>query len=111
MKDKNITNSSEIKTREECGVEKTLKIMGSKWTTLILHNLFDDKKRFGQLQHSMPGISPKTLSERLHELENEKIITRKVFPEIPLHVEYTLTEKGKSLGEIFLKMSEWGEKH
>lgn len=95
----------------ECGVSKTLKIMGSRWTALLLHSLFDGKKRFGELQKSMIGISPKTLSSRLQELEKEGIISKKVFPEIPLHVEYALTRKGQSLGEIFNKMEEWGEKH
>lgn len=93
-----------------CGVAKTLKIIGSKWTMLILHNLFEDKKRFGELQRALSPISPKTLSQRLDELEKENIIKRKVFTEIPLHVEYSLTKKGESLGGIFAKMAEWGQK-
>lgn len=94
-----------------CGVAKTLKILGSRWTALLLHNLIEGKKRFGELQKEMSGISPKTLSLRLKELEKEGIITKKVFAEIPLHVEYTLTDKGKSFKEIFTKMDEWGKKH
>lgn len=94
---------------KKCGVEKTLKIIGSKWTMNILHNLFSGKKRFGELQKSLVGISPKTLSIRLQELEKEKIIYKKVFAEIPLHVEYSLTEKGRSLKDIFSKMAKWGE--
>ncbi len=97
--------------RDQCGVAKTLKIMGGKWTFLILHNLFEGKKRFGELERSMLGISPKTLSERLTLLEKEKIISKKVFAEIPLHVEYSLTEKGKSLKNIFKQMAKWGEKN
>ena len=93
-----------------CGVEKTLRIIGSKWTMLLLHHLFEGKKRFGELERSLSGISPKTLSLRLQELEKDGIINKKVFAEVPLHVEYTLTPKGKSLGEIFKKMAEWGEK-
>lgn len=93
----------------KCGVEKTLKIIGSKWTMNILHNLFSGKKRFGELQKSLIGISPKTLSVRLRELEKEKIIYKKVFAEVPLHVEYSLTVKGKSLKDIFKKMTLWGE--
>ena len=92
-----------------CAVAKTLKVVGSKWTMLLLHNLFDGKKRFGELQRALPGISPKTLSQRLHELEEEKIITKKVYAEIPLHVEYTLTEKGKSLSGVFQSLEKWGE--
>lgn len=92
-----------------CGVAATLKVIGSKWSMLILHNLFEGKKRFGELQRSLSPISPKTLSLRLQELEKEGIIVKKIFAEVPLHVEYTLTKKGKSLGEIFDKMAQWGE--
>ena len=94
---------------KKCGVEKTLKIIGSKWTMHIIHNLFTEKKRFKQLQNSLTGISTKTLSVRLKELEREKIISRKVFTEVPLHVEYALTAKGHSLQDIFKKMAQWGE--
>lgn len=96
---------------KQCGVEKTLKIIGSKWTMNIIHNLFNGKKRFGELQKLLVGISTKTLSQRLKELEKEKLISKKVFTEIPLHVEYSLTEKGKSLGNIFKQMAEWGKHH
>lgn len=92
-----------------CGVEKTLKIIGSKWTMLILHNLFDGTKRFGELQKILPGISSKTLSERLTALEKEGFVSKKVYAEIPLRVEYTLTDKGLSLGDIFKTMQAWGE--
>ncbi len=91
-----------------CGIAKTLKIIGSKWSMLILHNLFDGKKRFGELQRHLEKISPKTLSIRLQELEKEGIIEKKIFAEIPLHVEYSLTPKGKSLQEIFKQMDKWG---
>ena len=94
---------------QTCGVEKTLKMVGRKWTMYILHNLFDGKKRFGELQRALEGVSTKTLSVRLRELENEKIISKKIFAEVPLHVEYSLTEKGRSLGDIFKKMTQWGE--
>lgn len=93
---------------KHCGVAKTLKVIGSKWTMFILHTLFDGTKRFGELQRSLEGISPKTLSLRLQELEKEGIVKKKVFAEVPLHVEYSLTAKGKSLKEIFIKMAEWG---
>src|SRR5688572_5596468 len=93
----------------DCGVAKTLKVIGSKWTMMIIHNIFEGNNRFGSLQRALPGISPKTLSQRLQELEQEKIITKKVFAEVPLHVEYSLTEKGKSLGVIFDSLSQWGK--
>lgn len=92
----------------DCGVAKAIKIIGSKWTMLILHKLCDGTMRFGALQRALPGISPKTLSERLQELEKEGIITKKVFAEVPLHVEYSLTKKGISLREVFQKIEDWG---
>lgn len=94
---------------KHCGVAATLKVIGSKWTILLLHNLCQGKKRFGELQRSMEGISPKTLSQRLSELEENGIIHKKVFAEIPLHVEYTLTKKGESLRKLINDMQQWGE--
>lgn len=101
---------SDPHNEKECGVAKTLKIIGSKWTMLVLHNLFDNKKRFGELQKMLPGISSKTLSERLTALEKEGFISKKVYAEVPLHVEYNLTKKGLSLGKIFKTIEDWGEK-
>lgn len=92
----------------QCAVAKTLKVIGSKWTMLLLHNLFEGKKRFGELQRALPGISPKTLSQRLQELEQEGIIVKKVYAEVPLHVEYSLTEKGASLSGVFKSLEKWG---
>ena|SRR5258708_17739804 len=93
-----------------CGVAKTLKVIGSKWSILILHNIIEGKNRFGQLQRALESISPKNLSLRLAELEKEGLITKKIFAEVPLHVEYAITKKGQTLGEIFNKMDEWGKK-
>lgn len=93
-----------------CGVTKTLKLIGSKWSLHILHRLFDGKKRFGELQRSLEPISPKTLSLRLKELEKEGLISKKVFPVVPLHVEYALTDKAKLLQDVFRKMEVWGNK-
>jgi DNA-binding HxlR family transcriptional regulator len=90
-------------------VMKTIKIIGSKWTILILRELCEGTKRFGELQRSLPGISPKTLSLRLRELEKHGIVRKKIFKEIPLHVEYSLTTRGESLRAIIDQMREWGE--
>jgi DNA-binding HxlR family transcriptional regulator len=97
-------------SHKNCAVSKTLKIVGSKWTMLLIHNIFEGKNRFGELQRALPGISPKTLSQRLRELERDEIISKKVFAEIPLHVEYTLTEKGKSLRGVVRSLENWGKK-
>ena len=71
---------------ETCGVTKTIKVIGAKWTTLILRDLFEGTKRFGELQRSLSGISSKTLSVRLQELEADGIINKHVFAEVPPHV-------------------------
>lgn len=96
---------------QSCGVEKTLKIIGSKWTILILHQLCAGTKRFGVLQRALTGISPKTLSERLKQLEEDGILKKKIFAEIPLHVEYSLTPKGLSLKDVIEQMGVWGDSH
>ena len=95
-------------TYDFCCIENTLKIIGSKWTALLLRDLFDGTKRFGELQKTLAGISPRTLSARLVVLEKEGIVSKKVYPVVPLKVEYSLTKKGKSLEEIISKMREWG---
>ncbi len=92
----------------QCGVAKTLKVIGSRWSIMILHNLFEGKTRFGQLEKELKPISPKTLSLRLKELETEGLVKRKILAEVPLHVEYSLTSKGKSLKNIFDDMASWG---
>lgn len=83
--------------------------MGSKWTILILYALCGGTKRFGELQRLLEGISPKTLSERLTQLEEQDIVSKKVYAEVPLKVEYSLTEKGKSLKKIIMQLDQWGE--
>jgi len=93
---------------QTCGVSTTMKIIGRKWTILILHQLCAGTKRFGELQRTLPGISPKTLSERLKELEQNGIVNKKIFAEVPLHVEYSLTKKGQTLKTIINQMARWG---
>ncbi len=94
---------------EICPVTRTLEIIGGKWTLLILLDLFEGTRRFGELRKSLEGISPKTLSERLRYLEKEGIVERKIYAEIPPRVEYSLTEKGRTLRPILLSMKHWGK--
>ena len=96
-------------TCEKCSaaIEETLSIIGSKWTFLILWNLYEGTKRFSQLQKSLNGISPKTLSLRLHELETNGVIIKTVYPEVPPRVEYSMTEKGNNLKDIFIALIKW----
>ncbi len=94
-----------------CPVERTVNIIGGKWTLLILRDLFEGTKRFGELRASLTGISPKTLTDKLRELEDAGVIRRTIYPEVPPRVEYCLTERGRSMQAIFDAMREWGAEH
>lgn len=94
----------------ECCVEKALNVIGGKWSFLIIKNLFTGKKRFGELRKLLHDISPKTLTSCLRSLESNEIITREVYPTVPVTVEYSLTKKGEELDEIINAIYSWGEK-
>lgn len=96
---------------EECPVSRTLRIIGSKWTLLIIRDLFTGTKRFSELQRSLGNISPRTLSTRLKQLEKDKIIKKKVYAQVPPKVEYTLTDRGLSLHEIIDNLRDWGKQN
>src|ERR671928_119496 len=80
-----------------CAVALTADLVGTKWTPLIVHDLSEGPRRFMQLEHACPGISPRTLAERLRVLEAEGVVLRRSYPESPPRVEYELTEKGRAL--------------
>jgi DNA-binding HxlR family transcriptional regulator len=92
----------------ECSVAATVDLIGSKWTPLIVHDLSEGPRRFMQLEHACPGISPRTLSERLDMLERESIVIRRSYPESPPRVEYELTDKGRALLPIIDAMRRFG---
>jgi len=89
-------------------IERTLEVIGSKWTVLIIRELLGGVKRFGELEKSLIGISPRTLSLRLGSMEKYKIVDRKVYAEVPPRVEYRLAPLGKSLDPVLNMMSQWG---
>jgi DNA-binding HxlR family transcriptional regulator len=91
-----------------CAVACTAEIIGTKWTALIVHDLSEGSRRFSELERACPGISPRTLSERLDTLERLDLVARQSFPESPPRVEYTLTEKGHALLPIIAAMSAFG---
>ena len=93
----------------DCPVERTLAVVGAKWTLLILHNLMDGAKRFGELERILTGASPKMLTARLRELERLGLATRTVYAEVPPRVEYELTEQGRSLRPIIDSLYRWGQ--
>ncbi|MCP3760976.1 helix-turn-helix transcriptional regulator [Domibacillus sp. A3M-37] len=94
----------------ECSIEKALNIIGSKWSFLILRELFCGTKRFGELERAVQGISPKALTDTLRHMEANDIVVREVYPTVPLRVEYTLTEKGQDFHKIIKEMKIWGSK-
>jgi DNA-binding HxlR family transcriptional regulator len=93
-----------------CPVARTAEIISGKWTLLIIRDLASGVKRFNQLERSLHGISPKTLSERLRSLEEEGIITRQTFAEVPPRVEYALSEKGHDLVAVIESMRIYGKR-
>ena len=93
-----------------CPVARTAEIISGKWTLLIIRDLASGVKRFNQLERSLRGISPKTLSERLRSLEEGGIIFRRTFAEVPPRVEYSLTEKGRDLVDLIESMRNYGER-
>lgn len=94
--------------RPECGVERTMDVLGGRWTTLIVRELLGGKRRFSELRRALVRISPKTLTARLRDLEEQGVLTRTVYAEVPPRVDYTLTPRGEALGEIIAAMARWG---
>jgi DNA-binding HxlR family transcriptional regulator len=90
-------------------IEPILKILEGKWTLPLLRDLFNGIKRFGELRRTLHPISPKTLTDRLRLLEEQGIVTRTLYPGVPLHVEYQLTERGERLQPIFAAMWAWSQ--
>ena len=93
---------------EECSVACTADIIGAKWTAVIVHDLSEGPRRFSELERSCPGISPRTLSERLRWLEEEGVVARHSYAETPPRVEYELTDKGRALLPIIDEMRTFG---
>ena len=91
-----------------CPVELTLLLISNKWKVLIIRDLLDGTKRFSELKKSINNISQKVLTSNLREMEENNLLTRKVYPEIPQRVEYTLTDIGYSLKTLLDDMDKWG---
>ena len=92
-----------------CPVETTLMLIGDKWKVLILRDLLPGTKRFGELKKSIGNVSQKVLTSQLRDMESNGLVNRKVYPEVPPRVEYSLTELGRSLKPILDAMWDWGE--
>jgi DNA-binding HxlR family transcriptional regulator len=95
-------------SKESCPVCHTAEIISGKWTLLLIRDLADGRCRFCELERSLEGISPRTLSLRLRALEAEGIVERRTYPEVPPRVEYTLTPKGEALVPLIEQMRSYG---
>lgn len=104
----------ELKSKDElpaCPVATTVQLIGSKWKLLIMRNLLARPWRFNELQRDLEGISQKVLTDSLRSLENDGLITRAVYPEVPPRVEYALSELGLSMKPIIASMEAWGTEY
>jgi DNA-binding HxlR family transcriptional regulator len=90
--------------------ENAFELLGKRWTGLIIRTLMSGQKRFSDIAEAIPNMSARMLTERFKELEKEGIITRKVYPEIPVRIEYELSEKGKELEAAMDEIQKWAEK-
>lgn len=103
-----------MKTKEElpeCPVATTVSLIGSKWKLLIMRNLLTRPWRFNELKKDLDGISQKVLTDSLRSMEEDGIVTRTVYPEVPLRVEYALSELGESMRPILDAMLKWGTEY
>lgn len=94
----------------ECPVATLLMLIGTKWKVLIIRDLMCGTKRFGELQRSI-GCSQKVLTDNLRELESKGLVSRKVYPEVPPRVEYSMTKLGATLSPVLNAMAAWGDEY
>jgi DNA-binding HxlR family transcriptional regulator len=94
-----------------CYIETALEVSADKWKGVILYHLLDELKRFNELKRSFPELSHRILTRQLRELENDGVISRKIYPEIPPKVEYSLTALGRLLEPTLLSLEDWGVKY
>ncbi|MEJ1238372.1 helix-turn-helix domain-containing protein [Chryseolinea sp. T2] len=104
-------NSISLQNLANCPVTATMELIGGKWKILILHLISNDINRFGKMAMMLRGISKQMLTTQLRELENDGLIERKIYAEIPPRVEYFLSDKGRSLHSVLNAMKEWGNEH
>ena len=94
----------------QCPAEATIRYIGGRWKVPIVWHLFSGTMRFSELRRAMPACTPKMLTQQLRELEEDGIVARKVYPEVPPKVEYSLTERGASLKPVVRAMCDWAVK-
>lgn len=92
-----------------CPVEAGLDIIGGKWKAILLFRILEEKRRFGELRKLMPNVTQRMLTNQLRELENDGLISRKVFAQVPPKVEYSITPFGKTLAPVLTELKKWAE--
>jgi len=94
-----------------CPIEAALELFGGKWKGIALYHLLDGTKRFNELKRKVGNVTQRMLTKQLRELEEDGLISRQVYAEVPPKIEYRLTEKGKSLRPILLALEKWGTRY
>lgn len=102
---------AEAAMERKCPIVTVIHVLGGKWKPTILWLLLDSTKRFSELEKLIPEVTQKMLAQHLRELENDRLVTRTVYPSVPPKVEYSLSEYGKTLVPVMEVMCEWGETH
>ena len=94
-----------------CAVEATLQLIDGKWKGVILYHLLDGTLRFNEIRRKLASVTQRMLTNQLRELEADGLVSRKVYPEVPPRVEYSLTERGRSLSPVIRELKRWGDAH
>lgn len=94
-----------------CALEQALDVIGGKWKGMILFHLLRETRRFNELRRLLPGVTQRMLTLQLRELEHHGLISRRIFPEVPPRVEYSLSPFGRSLEPIILSLRDWGKEY
>lgn len=102
--------ANEPSALEKCPVCRTADVVSGKWTLLVIRDLAEESRRFCELERSLSGISPRTLSLRLRTLEGEGIVERTTYPDVPPRVTYSLTDKGRDLVPLIEQMRQYGDR-
>jgi DNA-binding HxlR family transcriptional regulator len=107
----NSTSKQAVAGRSGCAVEAALAVIGGRWKGVVLFWLLKEKKRFGELRRLLPNCSARVLTLQLRELEEDGLVKRTVYAEVPPRVDYELTSFGRSLEPVLLGLREWGQRY